>query len=144
MNALSGKKVLVTGADGFIGSHLVERLVDEGAEVRAMGLYNSQGSWGWLDKTPALTRAKLDVVLGDVRDPEWLLGACEDREIVFHLAALIAIPYSYRAPRSFIETNVTGTLNILEAARKAEADETEEGADKAFKKVVMKKPTKSK
>lgn len=118
MSDLRGKKVLVTGADGFIGSHLTERLVELGAEVRAMCLYTSQGSWGWLDTVPEI-RGKFEVRLGDVRDCEWMLHACKDVEIVFHLAALIAIPYSYQAPRSFIETNVTGTLNVLEAARRS-------------------------
>ena len=115
---LAGKKVLVTGADGFIGSHLTERLVAEGADVRAMCLYTSQGSWGWLDTASAEVRDKLDVVLGDIRDAEWVADTCKDVEVVFHLAALIAIPHSYKAPRSFLETNVTGTLNVLEAARR--------------------------
>jgi NAD dependent epimerase/dehydratase len=117
--SLSGKRVLVTGADGFIGSHLVERLVAEGASVRAFCLYNSQGSWGWLDTAPADVRARLDVRLGDVRDARFVEHACEGIEVVFHLAALIAIPYSYVAPESYVETNVRGTLNVLEAARRA-------------------------
>ncbi len=118
MSNLRGKTVLVTGGDGFIGSHLVERLVAEGASVRAMVLYNSQGTWGWLDDTTAEVRAKLDVVLGDVRDTEWVMEACRGCSVVFHLAALIAIPYSYQAPRSFIDTNISGTLNVLEAVRR--------------------------
>jgi UDP-glucose 4-epimerase len=112
-----GKKVLVTGADGFIGSHLVERLVREGAEVRAFCLYNSIGSWGWLDTAPAEVKNAIDVRLGDIRDPRLVDEAVRGVEVVFHLAALIAIPYSYVAPHSFIETNVSGTLNVLEAAR---------------------------
>ena len=113
-----GKTVLVTGADGFIGSHLTERLVAEGANVRAFCLYNSQGSWGWLDHAPADVRAALDVRLGDVRDSRFVENACEGVDVVFHLAALIAIPYSYSAPESFVDTNVRGTLNVLEAARR--------------------------
>ena len=112
-------RVLVTGADGFIGSHLVERLVAEGARVRAFCLYNSRGSWGWLDEVDPATRASLDVRLGDIRDARFVEAACEGVEVVFHLAALIAIPYSYVAPESFVDTNVGGTLNVLEAARRA-------------------------
>lgn len=114
---LRGTKVLVTGADGFIGSHLTERLVAEGADVRAFCLYNSRGSAGWLDETDAATRAALDVRLGDIRDARFVAAATEGVEVVFHLAALIAIPYSYAAPQSFVDTNVSGTLNALEAAR---------------------------
>jgi NAD dependent epimerase/dehydratase len=114
---LRGTKVLVTGADGFIGSHLTERLVAEGADVRAFCLYNSRGSAGWLDETDPATRAALDVRLGDIRDARFVAAATEGIEVVFHLAALIAIPYSYAAPQSFIDTNVSGTLNALEAAR---------------------------
>jgi len=113
-----GKRVLVTGADGFIGSHLTERLVAEGAQVRAFCLYNSQGSLGWLDRVDAEVRGALDVALGDIRDARFVEGACKDVEVVFHLAALIAIPYSYQAPESFVETNVRGTLNVLEAVRR--------------------------
>jgi NDP-hexose 4,6-dehydratase len=107
----------VTGADGFIGSHLVESLVVAGARVRAMAQYNSIGSWGWLDRLPADVMANVDVVLGDVRDAGSVLEFMRDAEVVYHLAALIAIPYSYRAPRSYVDTNVMGTLNVLEAAR---------------------------
>lgn len=114
---LTNSKVLVTGADGFIGSHLVERLVATGASVRAFCLYNSQGSWGWLDHTPPSVRERLDVRLGDIRDARFVAEACRDVDVVFHLAALIAIPYSYVAPESFVDTNITGTLNVLEAAR---------------------------
>src|SRR5688572_27381075 len=98
---LRGRTVLVTGADGFIGSHLVERLVADGARVRAFCLYNSQGSWGWLDDASEDVRAVVDVRLGDVRDARFVEAACEGIEVVFHLAALIAIPYSYSAPQSY-------------------------------------------
>jgi NAD dependent epimerase/dehydratase len=118
MTALTGKRVLVTGADGFIGSHVVERMVADGAKVRAFCMYNSQGSWGWLDGASPEVRAALDVRLGDIRDPGFVAEATRDIDIVLHLAALIAIPYSYSAPESFITTNVTGTLNVLEAARR--------------------------
>lgn len=117
MTSLKGTKVLVTGADGFIGSHLVERLVELGADVRAFCLYTSTGSWGWLDAASKQVRGALDVRLGDIRDARFVASACEGVEVVFHLAALIAIPYSYLAPESFIDTNVKGTLNVLEAAR---------------------------
>jgi NAD dependent epimerase/dehydratase len=116
---LAGRRVLVTGADGFIGSHLVERLVADGAEVRAFCIYNSRGSWGWLDEAEPSVRAALDVRLGDIRDARFVEAATDGVEVVFHLAALIAIPYSYVAPASFVETNVSGTLNVLEAARRA-------------------------
>jgi len=116
---LRGTRVLVTGADGFIGSHLTERLVAEGADVRAFCFYNSRGSAGWLDEADPATRAALDVRLGDIRDARFVAAATEGVEIVFHLAALIAIPYSYVAPQSFIDTNVSGTLHALEAARAA-------------------------
>lgn len=115
--SLAGKRVLVTGADGFIGSHLVERLVRDGAKVRAFCLYNSQGSWGWLDTVTPEVRAAIEPVLGDIRDARFVREAMRDVEIAFHLAALIAIPYSYTAPESFVDTNVRGTLNVLEAAR---------------------------
>lgn len=113
-----GRRVLVTGADGFIGSHLVERLVLEGARVRAFCFYNSNGSLGWLDGSTGKVRAALDVRLGDVRDARFVEEACRGVEVVFHLAALIAIPYSYRAAESFVDTNVRGTLNVLEAVRR--------------------------
>jgi UDP-glucose 4-epimerase len=118
MSDLSGRVVLVTGADGFIGSHLVERLVAEGARVRAFCLYNPRGSWGWLDSAPASVRSALDVRIGDIRDPGFTDEACRGVDIVLHLAALIAIPYSYLAPESFVSTNIAGTLNVLEAARR--------------------------
>lgn len=114
---LRGKKVLVTGADGFIGSHLVEHLVGLGADVRALVIYGSQGSWGWLDGAPEEVKNSLDVVLGDVRDGGCVRAAMEGVDVVLHLAALIAIPYSYRAPESYVDTNVKGTLNVLQAVR---------------------------
>jgi NAD dependent epimerase/dehydratase len=107
----------VTGAEGFIGSHLVEALVASGARVRAMVLYNSWGSWGWLESLPPDVLANVEVVLGDVRDPRATLEFVEGADVVYHLAALIAIPYSYRAPHSYLETNAGGTLNVLEAVR---------------------------
>lgn len=116
--SLAGARVLVTGAGGFIGSHLSERLVELGANVRALVEYNSLGSWGWLDDSPV--RADVDVVLGDVRDGDGMRVVARDCEVVFHLAALIAIPYSYEAPRSYVETNALGTLNVLRAALEAD------------------------
>ncbi len=115
MAALSGRRVVVTGAGGFIGSHLAERLVEEGARVRAFVHYNALGSRGWLDESPLASQ--MEFVAGDITDPESTRVALKDAEIVFHLAALIAIPYSYVAPRSYLRTNVEGTLNVLEAAR---------------------------
>lgn len=111
----SGRTVLVTGAGGFIGSHLTERLVEVGARVKALVRYTSTGSWGWLDESPM--KAELEVVLGDVRDQESIRGAMEGVDTVFHLAALIGIPYSYRSASSYVRTNVEGTLNVLELAR---------------------------
>jgi NAD dependent epimerase/dehydratase len=119
MASLRDRAVLVTGADGFIGSHLVERLVADGAKVRAFCLYNSFGSAGWLDDLDPATRAAIDIRLGDIRDARLVEAATEGVEVVFHLAALIAIPYSYTAADSFVDTNVRGTLNALEAARRA-------------------------
>ena len=113
------KKVLVTGADGFIGSHLAERLVLEGARVRVFCFYNSQGSVGWLETVAPEIRSELDVQLGDIRDSRYVEQACKDVEVVFHLAALIAIPYSYIATESFVDTNIRGTLNVLEGVRRA-------------------------
>jgi NAD dependent epimerase/dehydratase len=110
-------RALVTGSDGFIGSHLAETLVRSGLSVRALCQYNSFGSWGWLDDSPL--KKDMDVVLGDVRDPEQMRTACQGIDVVFHLAALIAIPYSYQAPASYVDTNVHGTLNLLNAARAA-------------------------
>lgn len=109
--------VAVTGADGFIGSHLVEALVARGHRVRAMAQYTSTGSWGWLDHLSPDVAAEVEVVPSDVRDSGAVVSFCRDAEVVFHLAALIAIPYSYLAPRSYVDTNIGGTLNVLEAAR---------------------------
>lgn len=114
----NGKKVLVTGSDGFIGSHLVERLLELGADVRALVLYNSFNAWGWLDTIDRDKLKNVEVVAGDIRDPHHAGEIVRDREILFHLAALIAIPYSYHAPDSYLKTNVKGTLNMLQAARK--------------------------
>lgn len=111
------EKVLVTGADGFIGSHLVETLVRRGARVRAMVLYNSFDSWGWLDDSPREIRDAIEVVAGDIRDNGFVRAAVKGQDAVMHLAALIAIPYSYVAPQSYVDVNVTGTLNIVSAAK---------------------------
>lgn len=118
-----GKKVLVTGSDGFIGSHLVERLSELGADVRAMVLYNSFNSWGWLDTVDREKLKNVEIIAGDIRDPHDVQEMVRDIEIVFHLAALIAIPYSYRSPDSYVDTNVKGTLNILQAARKCSLEQ---------------------
>lgn len=115
---LSGKKILVTGADGFIGSHLVEALLAAGHDVRPFAYYNSFGSWGWLDTLPAAVTRELDVFMGDIRDPNGVLEAMTGCHVVFHLAALIAIPFSYHSPDSYVDTNIKGTLNVLQAARK--------------------------
>jgi NAD dependent epimerase/dehydratase len=111
-----GRKVLVTGAGGFIGSHLAERLVKLGAHTRALIHYNSNGSRGWLDRSPL--QSDMEIIAGDVCDPWRVYSALEGVEVVFHLAALIGIPYSYLAPHSYMKTNADGTLNILEAARR--------------------------
>jgi len=110
-------KILVTGADGFIGSHLVEALAARGEDVRAFVLYNSFNSWGWLDRAPKKLRDKLDVFAGDVRDPHGVRTAMKGCDTVLHLAALIAIPYSYHSPATYVDTNVSGTLNIVQAAQ---------------------------
>lgn len=110
------KKVLVTGAGGFIGSHLTERLVELGARTRALVHYNALGTWGWLDQSDF--RNDIEVIAGDVRDRDSVTEAVRGTEYIFHLAALIAIPYSYQAPLSYVRTNIEGTLNVLQAARK--------------------------
>ncbi|WP_050479720.1 NAD-dependent 4,6-dehydratase LegB [Herbaspirillum rhizosphaerae] len=110
-------KVLVTGADGFIGSHLTEALVRQGHDVRAFVLYNSFNSWGWLDSCSDDVKGKFDVFAGDIRDPYGVKKAMQGCDLVLHLAALIAIPYSYHSPDTYIDTNVKGTLNIVQAAR---------------------------
>lgn len=111
------KKVLVTGADGFIGSHLVEELLNEGYDVRAFVYYNSFNTWGWLDTLPKDKLEQIDVFTGDIRDPNGVREAMKDIEEVYHLAALIAIPFSYHSPDSYVDTNIKGTLNILQAAK---------------------------
>lgn len=111
------KKILVTGADGFIGSHLTEYLVKEGYDVRAFVMYNSFSSWGWLDQSAKEIRDSLDVFSGDIRDPHGVRNAMKGCDAVLHLAALIAIPYSYHSPDTYVDTNVKGTLNVVQAAR---------------------------
>ena len=115
---LVGKKILVTGADGFIGSHLVESLVSNGHDVRAFVMYNSFNSWGWLDQSSSEIQASIDVIAGDIRDPYGVTKAMEGCDVVLHLAALISIPFSYEAPDAYVSTNINGTLNVLQAARK--------------------------
>jgi len=114
---LFGKKVLVTGADGFIGSHLVEHLVAEGCKVRAFCFYNSFNSWGWLDTLPNAIKDELEIFMGDIRDPNGVRTSVKNCEIIFHLAALVAIPFSYHSPDNYVDTNIKGTLNLLQAAR---------------------------
>ena len=111
------QKILVTGADGFIGSHLTETLVRAGHDVRAFVLYNSFGTWGWLDRCGADVKGRFEVFAGDVRDPYGVRTAMKDCDAVLHLAALIAIPYSYHSPDTYVDTNIKGTLNIVQAAR---------------------------
>ncbi|MFN3144941.1 MAG: NAD-dependent 4,6-dehydratase LegB [Paracoccaceae bacterium] len=115
---LGKQKVLVTGADGFIGSHLVEALVRDGHDVRALVYYNSFNSWGWLDRAAPDVAGRFEVVAGDIRDPHSVDSAVAGCNAVLHLAALIAIPFSYQAPDAYVQTNVTGTLNVLQAARR--------------------------
>lgn len=114
---LQGKKILVTGADGFIGSHLTEALVAQGHDVRAFVCYNSFNSWGWLDESDERIKQSLDVFAGDIRDPHGVRAAMQGCDVVLHLAALIAIPYSYHSPDTYIDTNIKGTLNVVQAAR---------------------------
>lgn len=111
------KKALVTGADGFIGSHLTEELLEKGYEVKAFTLYNSFNTWGWLDSLPKGKLGQIEIYCGDVRDPNGVREAMRGVDIVFHLAALIAIPFSYHSPDSYVDTNIKGTLNVLQAAR---------------------------
>jgi len=119
---LRGKRVVVTGADGFIGSHLVEALVAHGTRVTAFCYYNSFNSWGWLDTVPAEVMAEVEVFMGDVRDPNGVRTALKGADAVMHLAALIGIPFSYHSPDSYVDTNVKGTLNVLQAARDHELE----------------------
>jgi NAD dependent epimerase/dehydratase len=114
---LRGKTVLVTGADGFIGSHLTQRLLEEGCKVKAFVYYNSFNSWGWIDTFPKELKNKLEIFAGDIRDPNGVRTAMQGVDVVFHLAALIAIPFSYHSPDSYVDTNVKGTLNVVQAAR---------------------------
>lgn len=114
----AGKKILVTGADGFIGSHLVEELVKKGYQVRAFVYYNSFNNWGWLDTLPQDIIRNVEIFQGDIRDPNGVWEAMKDVDAVFHLAALIAIPFSYHSPDTYVDTNIKGTLNVLQAARK--------------------------
>src|SRR5579883_285362 len=119
-SAWKDRRILVTGAGGFIGSHLAERLVQLGARTRCFFRYHSQGSLGWLTSSPV--RSELEIIHGDIRDCERVLNAARDAQVIFHLAALVGIPYSYGAPRSYVQTNIEGTLNILEAARQCGAE----------------------
>ena len=119
---LSGARVVVTGADGFIGSHLVEELVHRGAAVRALAQYNSMDSHGWLDDLAPTVQRELEIIRGDLRDPAQMISLCGNQQFVFHLAALISIPFSYDAPSAYIQTNVQGTANVLDAALKAGAE----------------------
>lgn len=114
---LKTQKILITGADGFIGSHLTEELVRRGYDVRAFVFYNSFNSWGWLDHSPADIKGKFEIFAGDIRDPHGVKEAMRGCAVVLHLAALIAIPYSYHSPDTYVDTNIKGTLNILQAAR---------------------------
>lgn len=111
-------KVLVTGSDGFIGSHLTEELVKKGYQVRAFAYYNSFNTWGWLDTLPVEIMRNVEVFQGDIRDPNGVAEAMQGMDAVFHLAALIAIPFSYHSPDTYVDTNIKGTLNVLQAARK--------------------------
>ena len=119
---LEGKRVVVTGADGFIGSHLTEALVAHGCRVTAFCFYNSFNSWGWLDTIAADTLEGIEIVMGDIRDGSGVRAALKGSDVVFHLAALIGIPFSYQSPDSYIDTNVKGTLNVLQAARDLELE----------------------
>ncbi|MFT5871847.1 MAG: NAD dependent epimerase/dehydratase [Clostridium sp.] len=112
-----GKKVLITGAEGFIGSHLTERLVELGADVTALAQYNSFNNWGWIDTFDKKTRESIKVVTGDIREYDGMKRILKGQEVVFHLAALIAIPYSYLSPMAYVRTNIEGTTNVLEACR---------------------------
>ena len=114
---LKNKKILVTGAEGFIGSHLVEALMEENCNIKAFVFYNSFNSWGWLDTFPEEKLDNLEIFTGDIRDPNGVRSAINDADVVFHLAALIGIPFSYHSPDSYVDTNIKGTLNMLQACR---------------------------
>lgn len=116
------KKVLVTGADGFIGSHLTEMLLEKGYSVKAFTFYNSFNNWGWLDTLPEKKLSEINIFSGDIRDPNGVREAMRGIDMVFHLAALIAIPFSYHSPDSYVDTNIKGTLNVLQAARELETE----------------------
>ena len=116
------KKILITGADGFIGSHLTELLVKSGYEVRAFVFYNSFNSWGWLDTLSSEIMDGIEIFSGDIRDPNGVREAMKGCDAVFHLAALIAIPFSYHSPDAYVDTNIKGTLNVLQAARLLETN----------------------
>lgn len=117
MGNLINKRVLITGADGFIGSHLAEQLLNEGCKLRAFVYYNSFNNWGWLDTLSSQQISQIEIFAGDIRDPNGVRTAMKDIDIVFHLAALIAIPFSYHSPDSYVDTNIKGTLNIVQAAK---------------------------
>ena len=117
MNKKKYNKILVTGADGFIGSHLVESLVENSYNVKALILYNSFNSWGWLDQVSPSVKKNIEIFMGDIRDANSVRAAMRGCDAVLHLAALIGIPYSYSSPESYVDTNVKGTLNGLQAAR---------------------------
>ena len=114
---LTSSTILITGADGFIGSHLTEELVRQGYKVRAFVMYNSFNSWGWLDHCGPYVKGQFEVFAGDIRDPHGVKEAMKGCDAVLHLAALIAIPYSYHSPDTYVDTNIKGTLNVLQAAR---------------------------
>ncbi len=116
------KRILVTGADGFIGSHLIEDLLKSGYQVKAFVYYNSFNSWGWIDTFPKHIKDEIEIFTGDIRDPNGVKTAMENCDIVFHLAALIGIPFSYHSPDSYVDTNIKGTLNILQAARQLKTE----------------------
>ena len=119
---IKNKRVLVTGSDGFIGSHLVETLLEEGCQIRAFVYYNSFNSWGWLDSLSEDILEKIEIFTGDIRDPNGVETAMKGCDVIFHLAALIAIPFSYHSPDSYVDTNIKGTLNVLQAAKKLEVE----------------------
>ena len=119
---MKSKKVLVTGADGFIGSHLVEILIKSGYRVKAFCFYNSTSNWGWLDSVPEDIKNEVEICLGDIRDPELVRKEIKGCDEIYHLAALIAIPYSYISPSSYIDTNIHGTLNVIQAAKEFNVD----------------------